>query len=101
MQGLMSRVYETVLLVVLLLVMVAVVVATVVSPFLDSASHSSLWWCLSYVPLLYSLVSMLGVALMSVCTPLGFSSVFTLLGRTITRPMVCRYSMASSIQVFK
>ena len=45
------------------------------------------WW-LSYLPLIYSLVSMLGVLLMSVCTPLGFSSLFTLLGAIITRPMV-------------
>ena len=49
------------------------------------------WWQLSYLPLIYSVVSMLGVLLMSVCTPLGFSSLFTLLGAIITRPMV-KYS---------
>ncbi len=86
----MSRVYETILLLGLLLVMVVVVAATVVSSFFDQDDRYSFWWWLSYVPLLYSLVSMLGVALMSVCTPLGFSAVFTLLGRTITRPLVCR-----------
>lgn len=41
-----------------------------------------------YLPLLYSAMSLLGVVLMGVCTPLGVSHLFTVLGALITSPKV-------------
>ena len=110
-QGIMSRVYETILLLALLAA-IAAGLAGLFSSFLSSKeqvldsvifiSPSLLtmtppppppqpphYW-LSYLPLLYSLASLLGVLLMALCTPLGLSCLFTVLGRLITRPKVGR-----------
>ena len=43
---------------------------------------------LFYVPLLYSCSAMLGVLMTSVCTPVGFSHLFTVLGKVIVQPKV-------------
>ena len=43
---------------------------------------------LFYVPLLYSCSAMLGVLMTSVCTPVGFSHLFPVLGKIIVQPKV-------------
>ncbi|XP_064397509.1 limb region 1 homolog-like protein isoform X2 [Halichondria panicea] len=83
-KGVMSRITETALLLCLLGVMAALL-AGLLSSFL-SGEESEWWW--SALPLLYSLVSMLGVLVACLVTPLGFSALFTLLGEVITRPML-------------
>jgi len=82
----MSRVYETVLLLLLLAAMAAGL-AGLLSSLLSSHEKPPHHW-LSYLPLMYSLVSLLGLVLMALCTPLGLSCLFTVLGRVITKPNV-------------
>eukprot|EP00731_Ephydatia_muelleri_P014147 Em0007g1457a len=82
-KGIRSRVYETLILLVFVTIL-ALGFARLLSDFSGSILSPSTW--LDQVPLLYSLVSMAGVVLMTVCTPLGFACIFTVLGKVIVKP---------------
>lgn len=86
-KGLVSRVCETVILLGLLAAMALVLTwlfSALLLSLLADYEVSSRW--LSPLPLLYTLVSMLGVLLMALCTPVGISRLFSLLGHLITKP---------------
>ena len=103
-QGVMSRVYETVLILLLLCVLVFGLswllldhdTSWVRDPHEDllcvllteTCSSQDSWFL--YLPLLYSVMSLLGVVVMGICTPLGVSHLFTVLGALITSPKVDR-----------
>ena len=58
---------------------------------------------LFYVPLLYSCSAMLGVLMTSVCTPVGFSHLFIVLGKIIVQPKVsyiCSFVLKAIIHKF-
>jgi uncharacterized protein involved in cysteine biosynthesis len=80
----MSRVYET--LVVMLLLLVALVFGLSWLLLDQDTTWGTPWFV--YVPLLYSVMSLLGVVFMGICTPLGVSHLFTVLGALITSPKV-------------
>ncbi|XP_035657916.1 protein LMBR1L-like isoform X2 [Branchiostoma floridae] len=87
-KGIMARVYETFVVLFLLGVLVVGLV-WVASALLDqdTASRESLlnFWNF-YLPYLYSCISLLGVLLLLVCTPLGFARLFTVVGQLLVKP---------------
>ncbi|XP_042200261.1 limb region 1 homolog-like protein isoform X2 [Callorhinchus milii] len=87
-KGVMARVYETfvVLFLLSLLVLGIVWVASAIVDN-DSACRESLYDLWEYsVPYLYSCISLFGVLLLLVCTPLGLSRMFTVTGQLLVKP---------------
>lgn len=89
-KGIMSRVYEAVivLLMLALLVIGTVWVADSLTLHINSMSFylMDIKGLVLYIPILYSCMSMIGVLITSMCTPIGFSNLFTLLGTIIVQP---------------
>ncbi|XP_067385980.1 protein LMBR1L isoform X2 [Emydura macquarii macquarii] len=87
-KGIMARVYETfvVLLLLTLLVLGMVWVASAIVGN-DAASWESLYDLWEYyLPYLYSCISLFGVVLLLLCTPLGLSRMFTVIGKLLVKP---------------
>lgn len=87
-KGIMARVYETfvVLLLLTLLVLGMVWVALAILDN-DTASRESLYDLWEYyLPYLYSCISLFGVLLLLVCTPVGLSRMFTVTGTLLVKP---------------
>lgn len=91
-KGLISRLYETFL----VLVLVAALLfgmTFLLSAILDYGQTSiqsflALWS--GYLPFLYSCLSCLGVVLLLICTPVGFARLFTVLGELVIKPKFLR-----------
>uniref|UniRef100_A0A1B6CFN2 Uncharacterized protein n=1 Tax=Clastoptera arizonana TaxID=38151 RepID=A0A1B6CFN2_9HEMI len=87
---LMSRVYETSV-VLILLIAVVLGITYVITALVDSENSnislvliSDIW---SYhLPFLYSCISFLGVLLLLLCTPLGFARLFGVVGHLLVKP---------------
>uniref|UniRef100_A0A803K9Z9 Limb development membrane protein 1-like n=1 Tax=Xenopus tropicalis TaxID=8364 RepID=A0A803K9Z9_XENTR len=87
-KGVMSRVYETsvVLLLLTLLVFGIVWVASAIFDD-DSAGRESLYDLWEYyLPYLYSGISLFGVLLLLLCTPFGLSRMFSVTGKLLVKP---------------
>ncbi|MEE6523475.1 hypothetical protein FKM82_022405 [Ascaphus truei] len=87
-KGVMSRVYETsvVLLLLTLLVLGIVWVASAIIDD-DAASRESLYDLWEYyLPYLYSGISLFGVVLLLLCTPFGLSRMFSVTGKLLVKP---------------
>ncbi|XP_077339465.1 protein LMBR1L [Lithobates pipiens] len=87
-KGVMSRVYETsvVLLLLTLLVFGIVWVASAIIDD-DSSGRESLYDLWEYyLPYLYSGISLFGVLLLLLCTPLGLSRMFSVTGKLLVKP---------------
>ncbi|CAH1405306.1 unnamed protein product [Nezara viridula] len=83
-----SRFYETCT-VLLLLILISVGLSFVISALVNLEGYrlqifSSLG--ISYLPLLYSCMSFIGVVLLILCTPLGFIKMFGVLSRFLVKP---------------
>ncbi|XP_025903166.1 protein LMBR1L [Nothoprocta perdicaria] len=89
-KGIMARVYETsvvlLLLALLVLGMVWVASALVDRHVASRESLHALWQC--HLPYLYSCLSLLGVLLLLLCTPLGLSTMFTVTGKLLVKPQL-------------
>ncbi|XP_071788837.1 protein LMBR1L-like [Asterias amurensis] len=87
-KGIKARVYETfvVLLILGLLVFGMVWVASAILDN-DSSSRETLGrvWS-SYLPYLYTCISLLGVAMLLISTPLGFTRMFSVIGELVVKP---------------
>uniref|UniRef100_A0A3Q3W3V8 Limb development membrane protein 1 like n=1 Tax=Mola mola TaxID=94237 RepID=A0A3Q3W3V8_MOLML len=86
-KGVMARVYEAVVLLLLLALLVLGIV-WVASAFLhDNLARKSLYDLWEYyLPYLYSGISLFGVLLLLLCTPLGLSRMFSVTGRLLVKP---------------
>ncbi|XP_048728173.1 protein LMBR1L-like [Ostrea edulis] len=87
-KGIWSRVYEAFILLVLVGILM-VGLAWVASAIFDGNKHSQetlfdIWSY--YLPYLYSCISFLGVIILMLCTPVGFSRMFTVMGELIVKP---------------
>ncbi|KAM8794074.1 protein LMBR1L [Eudromia elegans] len=87
-KGIKARVHETsvvlLLLTLLVLGMVWVASALLARDAAGRESLHALWQC--YLPYLYSCLSLLGVLLLLLCTPLGLSTMFTVTGKLLAKP---------------
>lgn len=87
-RGIMSRVYETALVLFLFSILICGL-AWVLSAMLDEdkASRKALFdiWNF-YLPYLYSCISLLGVIMLLICTPVGFARLFTVMGELVIKP---------------
>ncbi|ELT98960.1 hypothetical protein CAPTEDRAFT_167057 [Capitella teleta] len=91
-KGIMSRVYETALVLILLAFLVCGL-AYVASALIDNDSPSrqalfDIWNF--YLPFLYSCISLLGVVMLLICTPVGFARLFTVVGDLVIKPRFLR-----------
>ncbi|XP_029809406.1 protein LMBR1L isoform X2 [Suricata suricatta] len=87
-EGVLGRVYETVVMLMLLTLLVLGMV-WVASAIVDDnkASRESLYdFWEYYLPYLYSCISFLGVLLLLVCTPLGLARMFSVTGKLLVKP---------------
>ncbi|XP_043362383.1 protein LMBR1L isoform X2 [Dermochelys coriacea] len=87
-KGILARVYETfvVLLLLTLLVLGMVWVASAIVDE-DTGSRESLYDLWEYyLPYLYSCISLFGVLLLLLCTPVGLSRMFTVTGKLLVKP---------------
>ncbi|CAH1774245.1 unnamed protein product [Owenia fusiformis] len=84
----MARVYESLVLLCLLAILVfglAWVALALIDK--DTSSRKALWHVWSfYLPLLYSFISLLGVLMLLICTPVGFARLFTVMGQLVVKP---------------
>ncbi|XP_064644596.1 limb region 1 protein homolog isoform X3 [Lineus longissimus] len=91
-KGIMARVYETFVVLSLLAVLVFGL-AWVASALIDEdhPSRQTLFdvWNV-YLPYLYSGISLFGVLMLLLCTPLGFATLFTVMGQLVTKPQFLR-----------
>ncbi|XP_065882513.1 limb region 1 protein homolog [Dysidea avara] len=84
-KGILPRVYESlVVLALLVLILGGLAWLGPAANNLPLLTDYHSW--LLYIPLLYSFISLIGVLLLTVCTPLGISHLFTVLGQILTRP---------------
>ncbi|OQR72365.1 protein LMBR1L-like [Tropilaelaps mercedesae] len=84
-RGILSRVYESAL--VLMLVITTVVgMVCVLSMVIDSSYSLEYMFTSGFLPFLYSVVSFFGCLLLLICTPLGFARLFTVISEWITKP---------------
>jgi len=91
-RGLIPRAKETLVTLVLLSALI-LGITYVMSAILDrdQGTITQLYNVYSfYLPFLYSCVSIVGVLLLLVCTPLGFVRLFSLVGDRVTRPQFLR-----------
>ncbi|XP_032641458.1 protein LMBR1L isoform X2 [Chelonoidis abingdonii] len=87
-KGILARVYETfvMLLLLTLLVLGMVWVASAIVDE-DAGSRESLYDLWEYyLPYLYSCISLFGVLLLLLCTPIGLSRMFTVTGKLLVKP---------------
>ncbi|XP_055990819.1 limb region 1 protein homolog isoform X2 [Sorex fumeus] len=89
-KGLRARILET-LVMLLLLALLTLGIVWVASALLgqDAASMESLYdlWEF-YLPYLYSGISLLGCLLLLLCTPVGLSRMFTVMGQLLVKPTI-------------
>ena len=84
-----AKVYETIVSLFLLTVVVIglVMVGSAIANFDQLKNHGVLLGIWNYYfPLLYSFISMIGALLHLFCTPRGFSKMFTVMGKILTKP---------------
>jgi hypothetical protein len=91
-KGIMPRVYETFVVLFLLSILVCGL-AWVASALInnDQSSRQTLFdlWNF-YLPYLYSCISLLGVLMLLICTPVGFARLFTVMGELVVKPKFLR-----------
>nr|XP_045016546.1 limb region 1 protein homolog isoform X1 [Jaculus jaculus] len=89
-KGIRARVLET-LVMLLLLALLILGIVWVASALIgnDAASMESLYdlWEF-YLPYLYSCISLLGCLLLLLCTPVGLSRMFTVMGQLLVKPTI-------------
>ncbi|XP_021045999.1 limb region 1 protein homolog isoform X3 [Mus pahari] len=89
-KGIRARVLET-LVMLLLLALLILGIVWVASALIDSdaASMESLYdlWEF-YLPYLYSCISLMGCLLLLLCTPVGLSRMFTVMGQLLVKPAI-------------
>ncbi|KAK2145407.1 hypothetical protein LSH36_684g01000 [Paralvinella palmiformis] len=87
-RGIKPRVYETFLVLFLVSIIVCGLVWIVSSIFdAEGSSQQTLFdiWNF-YLPYLYSCMSLLGVVMLLICTPVGFARLFTVIGELVKKP---------------
>ena len=88
--GIRARILET-LVMLLLLALLILGMVWVASALIDSdaASMESLYdlWEF-YLPYLYSCISLMGCLLLLLCTPVGLSRMFTVMGQLLVKPAI-------------
>ena len=91
-RGLWSRFKETFVVLFILFVLMFGVATVFLAIFADDddakASLLDAWDI--YFPRLYSCVSLLGVLILLICTPLGFARIFTVVGQLVVKPRFLR-----------
>ncbi|XP_052807100.1 limb region 1 protein homolog isoform X2 [Mya arenaria] len=92
-KGICARVKETLVMLVLLATCVMGLFWSSLAMFGADDHHNKktladVWTV--YLPMLYSVISFLGVLLLLLCTPVGFFSMFTFMGQLIQRPQFLR-----------
>ncbi|XP_048196490.1 limb region 1 protein homolog isoform X4 [Perognathus longimembris pacificus] len=89
-KGIRARILETLVMLVLLALLILGIV-WVASALIDqdAASMESLYdlWEF-YLPYLYSCISLMGCLLLLLCTPVGLSRVFTVMGQLLVKPTI-------------
>lgn len=90
-RGLLSRAKET-LLTLLLLSLVIIGLVYIITALVDwdQDSLDRLINLYSYLPMLYSWVSAFGVSILLICTPIGFSRMFDVVGNKVVKPTTAR-----------
>uniref|UniRef100_A0A6Q2Y7T1 Limb development membrane protein 1 like n=1 Tax=Esox lucius TaxID=8010 RepID=A0A6Q2Y7T1_ESOLU len=86
-KGVTARVYETAVVLLLLSLLVLGMVWVFVALLHRCSARETLydlWEC--YLPYLYSCISLCGVLLLLLCTPLGLSRMFSVTGRLLVKP---------------
>ncbi|XP_030633070.1 limb region 1 homolog-like protein isoform X1 [Chanos chanos] len=86
-KGVMSRVYESVVVLLLLTVLVVGMVWVASALLNNSTARESLYDLWEYyLPYLYSCISLTGVLLLLLCTPFGLSRMFSVTGKLLVKP---------------
>ncbi|XP_012684843.2 limb region 1 homolog-like protein [Clupea harengus] len=86
-KGVMARVYETAVVLVLLTLLVLGVVWVASALLNDTSARESLYDLWEYyLPYMSSFISLSGVLLLLLCTPLGVSRMFSVTGRLLVKP---------------
>ncbi|KAM9343290.1 limb region 1 homolog-like protein [Pholidichthys leucotaenia] len=86
-KGVMARVYEAVVLLLLLALLVLGIVWVASALLHDNIARKSLYDLWEYyLPYLYSGISLFGVLLLLLCTPLGLSRMFSVTGSLLVKP---------------
>ncbi|KAM9304573.1 limb region 1 protein homolog isoform 1-T1 [Morus bassanus] len=89
-QGIRARILETLVMLILLALLILGIV-WVASALIDNdaASMESLYdlWEF-YLPYLYSCISLMGCLLLLLCTPVGLSRMFTVMGQLLVKPTI-------------
>ncbi|XP_061441888.1 limb region 1 protein homolog isoform X1 [Rhineura floridana] len=89
-QGIKARILETLVMLILLALLILGIV-WVASALIDNdaASMESLYdlWEF-YLPYLYSCISLMGCLLLLLCTPVGLSRMFTVMGQLLVKPTI-------------
>ncbi|XP_047136745.1 limb region 1 protein homolog isoform X1 [Hydra vulgaris] len=88
-KGIRARVHETFVVLLLLLVLASTLVWVFTAYFMNKemswiSSLSEMW--IPPLPLMYSFISLFGALVLLICTPLGFTKLFTVLGTYIIVP---------------
>ncbi|XP_018122628.1 limb region 1 protein homolog isoform X2 [Xenopus laevis] len=89
-KGIKARILETIVVLILLALLIFGIV-WVASALIDNSSASKeslydLWDC--YLPYLYSCISLMGCLLLLLCTPVGLSRMFTVMGQLLVKPTI-------------
>ncbi|XP_073437699.1 limb region 1 protein homolog isoform X2 [Dendrobates tinctorius] len=89
-KGIKARILETVVMLILLALLIFGIV-WVASALIDNSSASmeslyDLWEF--YLPYLYSCISLMGCLLLLLCTPVGLSRMFAVMGQLLVRPTI-------------
>lgn len=91
-KGIKGRVYETLVMLALLAVAVTGLVwvgsALFGQDLFEKQTSYDVWNI--YLPYFYSFISFLGVLLLLICTPVGFSRMFTVMGQLVIKPQFLR-----------
>ncbi|XP_055045292.1 limb region 1 homolog-like protein isoform X1 [Misgurnus anguillicaudatus] len=86
-KGVMSRVYETAVMLLLLSLLVLGILWVASALLHDNAARESLYDLWEYyLPYLYSGISLFGVLLLLLCTPFGLSRMFSVTGSLLVKP---------------
>ncbi|KAG9269757.1 limb region 1 homolog-like protein [Astyanax mexicanus] len=86
-RGVMSRVYETAVMLLLLSLLVLGIVWVASALLHDNTARESLYDLWEYyLPYLYSCISLFGVLLLLLCTPFGMSRMFSVTGSLLVKP---------------
>ncbi|KAM9308004.1 limb region 1 protein homolog [Gastrophryne carolinensis] len=89
-KGIKARILETVVMLILLALLIFGIL-WVASALIDNSSASmeslyDLWEF--YLPYLYSCISLMGCLLLLLCTPVGLSRMFTVMGQLLVKPSI-------------